>query len=1859
MLRSLLSIALASSLLTLSACGGGGGGEGGGDSPAKSNASSTDVLNGVAVKQTNLTASSECPNGGISIETGIDKNGNGILDADEVQKVQKLCNPTVTLVDFEVVEPGSVCQLGGTRIMIGTDSNNSGVLDSAEVQTTHTLCQGSQPNGGSTFALSDKGTISGQLDVTRSQVQTLSALSISAQEVTSKEGSLWLTPSDVLSAIQADQDAAASAANNPGSATQVTPPVIEPVEVTVNADGSYSADVPAGTDYSLNYVSEDGTQGIKLDDINVSPGQSTNVDIADQDLTQVGSLSIEIQDLSTGSAIDGATLTLLNDGSSAATNAEGKASFAQLAAGEYLLLAEKAGYISQTFSRKINPGAQVDGGVFQLNAEKGSASGTVAVSTNLLTSQANLVVYARDSRGGIYTTLTDAAGTFRFPALPVGEGYTFIAQANDFAANKVDSQTITAATNTDIGTITLSPETLKQGSITGYARFSEKLGISNAHAGILVAVEGTDKEAVTSRDGAFVLTGLNPGRYTLNITDSNYQTQTLTNVRVVATSATNLDPIELDLKSGEVTGIVSLEGISNASGVLVELMGTDHKAYTDVNGRWAMELPTGNYGNGIRYSRNLFEETTSSETITITENGYFQVAPQSLSQTGKQISLDLSSTAGQCNGLQVRLQGIAGDASGYTATLPILDGTLNQELVFGTYTLTASCTASGFETVVRDIVVSPNGSLNLVLEAIELRISFASINNDAQYTNNADVNLEIGAQGAAEMQVISGTFDSGWIAFAADYALTLGSGDGDNTVTVNLRDSNAQPLSAVSDSIVLDTRIDLSEFTLTGATTKGDTLHIKANLAETDADVNVSVSGLVNSLKLFDNGTNGDAVAGDGVYERDLTIDTSHEFDTAAEITITDRAGNTLMENSAANLVLSTAPGISSVSVSSNVAAGEMTISFSTDEPTTTQINYGTDRAALSTNLPISALATQNHQVTLTGLPAGELTYFRLTATDASNNNGTFEGEGKLAPAPIEKVTIAPGNGEIGLAWKESDSPEISGYNIYRSADNGQSYAQVNTSMITEQYFVDTLSNGTYFYYITALDGDGNESLPSTSVSATASSDLAGPTVLDASSNGLNVVAEDTLWLASRSPYELRENVLIRKEAKLQLLPGTKVDFIGTGKSLVIRGRFTATGTAEKKVIINGEQDNIVNPNTDLSSFLVSNESVQNSATHTIWNHTKLLTEGVEDFSDTGRSFGVDSQLLITSFYFENVDMLMRSSSNAFWLESLNSSNVVFENCNEHSSHGFQVAQISNSHFSNSNSATDCISQKEVASSIRDFTGTSASWSRVKYSTVSDSVITNIHFTSAEISNRIIDSRFVNSTIGNFGREDITIISSILENSQVVMRKLQANTVNISKTSLDLNSSVAADILNAAKNYWGTTDIDNIFTRVTYSPNPDEGTHLYPIISSPDINNADFDSDGLPDIIDPDSDNDGYSDLQEDYSSNPEFGSVYNPLNINSKPSTSPDNDFDGIPDSTDGDDDNDGLNDIEEVSYGTNPYSSDTDGDGSNDKLELDYNYDPADASKFLLPEIITNLTIDRTFENKDGVIVIYHPNATIRNSTVSSGSVIQVDRGSSLTIFDSNFSGTANNPIVIRDTAVGNGFIDFSGSTLSYVNVKTSKELRFNFSTVVNSDLFSANMLFQRDNSRFSKSALFGNVQLAGKVNNSLVSNLTGSSVFIFGQMTDTSVTPPANAAAYAGNLARISRSIIPTLQYEGALIEDSIIGLYYYCAKSGAIQNSDVYFPGQGGPCAIKLDGSYITGGNSNIPYTGLGIPADTVGDGVASTAFTVGGVTAIIDGISNPRSTPNFPNGESDLWNPNGVGALWDKDDPNTFPDPLGL
>ena len=92
-----------------------------------------------------------------------------------------------------------------------------------------------------------------------------------------------------------------------------------------------------------------------------------------------------------------------------------------------------------------------------------------------------------------------------------------------------------------------------------------------------------------------------------------------------------------------------------------------------------------------------------------------------------------------------------------------------------------------------------------------------------------------------------------------------------------------------------------------------------------------------------------------------------------------------------------------------------------------------------------------------------------------------------LARGLIEESHVAEvaGRGEDAL-WMASASPNVIGYNVYRSTTSGGPYAKLNGSPVGATAYLDSnvASGQSYFYVATAVDSSNNESVYSTQATA-------------------------------------------------------------------------------------------------------------------------------------------------------------------------------------------------------------------------------------------------------------------------------------------------------------------------------------------------------------------------------------------------------------------------------------------------------------------------------------------------------------------------------------------------------------------------------------------------------------------------------------------------------------------------------------------------------------------------------------------------------------------------------------------------------
>ncbi len=89
-----------------------------------------------------------CSSGGFKISSGIDINDNNILDIDEIQYEEYICNGnngtngSNSMINVIPEPSGSYCEFGGIKVESGLDENFNGLLDENEITTINYVCNG-------------------------------------------------------------------------------------------------------------------------------------------------------------------------------------------------------------------------------------------------------------------------------------------------------------------------------------------------------------------------------------------------------------------------------------------------------------------------------------------------------------------------------------------------------------------------------------------------------------------------------------------------------------------------------------------------------------------------------------------------------------------------------------------------------------------------------------------------------------------------------------------------------------------------------------------------------------------------------------------------------------------------------------------------------------------------------------------------------------------------------------------------------------------------------------------------------------------------------------------------------------------------------------------------------------------------------------------------------------------------------------------------------------------------------------------------------------------------------------------------------------------------------------------------------------------------------------------------------------------------------------------------------------------------------------------------------------------------------------------------------------------------------------
>ncbi|HSW09921.1 MAG TPA: fibronectin type III domain-containing protein [Bacillota bacterium] len=146
-----------------------------------------------------------------------------------------------------------------------------------------------------------------------------------------------------------------------------------------------------------------------------------------------------------------------------------------------------------------------------------------------------------------------------------------------------------------------------------------------------------------------------------------------------------------------------------------------------------------------------------------------------------------------------------------------------------------------------------------------------------------------------------------------------------------------------------------------------------------------------------------------------------------------DRAGN-VTDGHWAEITLDTMPpaitGVTAVDVGTTSA----TVIWTTDEPASSQVEYGLT-IAYGLLSPMSPGPVTAHSVTITGLASGTIYHYRARSIDRAGNealSGNFQLATALEPPPDLQWDIKGGSPDVRLEWDPSPSPRPITYRIWR-----------------------------------------------------------------------------------------------------------------------------------------------------------------------------------------------------------------------------------------------------------------------------------------------------------------------------------------------------------------------------------------------------------------------------------------------------------------------------------------------------------------------------------------------------------------------------------------------------------------------------------------------------------------------------------------------------------------------------------------------------------------------------------------------------------------------------------------------------------
>ena len=379
------------------------------------------------------------------------------------------------------------------------------------------------------------------------------------------------------------------------------------------------------------------------------------------------------------------------------------------------------------------------------------------------------------------------------------------------------------------------------------------------------------------------------------------------------------------------------------------------------------------------------------------------------------------------------------------------------------------------------------------------------IENGDEYTSKRNVSLNLTAPFGTKYMLIGNDSlysNSSWEPYASTKNWMLTGGDGKKYVYVKFRDSDENETQLpIFDTIILDTKAVISAVTQnTNGQIKvpGQIIHFTVVTGEIDGNASIDIGEEVKDVKLYDDGTNGDAQPDDGTYEIDYKIPLGLQVVNAI-ITghFADRANNIAKEETAEGTV--------------TIQQDPLAVTLYPPAPTGTENNvlelywskspdtdFASYRLYRKTSPGVDTSSVSNLVATITNKEITNYTdenvknntdyYYRVFVFDKFGRaKGSNEVVGRVETKPSPVILLPPAAKEnsltsLILTWSKNEDDDFESYRIYRAkapkeVDSTSFVVDIIYDQNTTNYEDTVLKEDTeYNYQIYVFDTGGNSS---------------------------------------------------------------------------------------------------------------------------------------------------------------------------------------------------------------------------------------------------------------------------------------------------------------------------------------------------------------------------------------------------------------------------------------------------------------------------------------------------------------------------------------------------------------------------------------------------------------------------------------------------------------------------------------------------------------------------------------------------------------------------------------------------------------